>query len=281
MTVPRYSLVVGTVGRTSEVARLLASLEAQELRDFELILVDQNADDRLVPLVASCTFPVTYLRTPVRGLSRARNLGIEHVRGEIVAFPDDDCWYAPGLLAALSRWFDQHSTQDGVVVQSLDGQGKASLNRKRMRPRQLDAVSVWGHAISYVVFLRRAVVLGVGPFDVELGVGAGTPWGSGEETDYLLRALKAGFRLWQLPDLAVFHPNPVAVYTPESRKRGLAYGAGMGRVLARHDAPTWLKARALIRAGGGAVVGLAALDLEMAAFHFNVMRGRLRGLRSR
>lgn len=44
---PRFSLIVATIGRTAEFSVLLESLAGQETRDFELIVVDQNPDDRL------------------------------------------------------------------------------------------------------------------------------------------------------------------------------------------------------------------------------------------
>jgi glycosyltransferase involved in cell wall biosynthesis len=90
----KFSLVLATVGRTQEVARFLDSLARQTYRDFELIVVDQNPDDRLVELLRpfELRFPIIHLRCE-RGVSRARNLGPKYVSGDIVGFPDDDCWY--------------------------------------------------------------------------------------------------------------------------------------------------------------------------------------------
>jgi glycosyltransferase involved in cell wall biosynthesis len=48
---PRFSLIVGTLGRTNEFAVLLQSLAEQQMRDFELIVVDQNSDDRLTSML--------------------------------------------------------------------------------------------------------------------------------------------------------------------------------------------------------------------------------------
>src|SRR5579864_3540599 len=92
----KFSLILATVGRLDEVARFLQHLGRQTYRDFELIIVDQNSDDvleRLIRQYQGC-FPVLHLRSEP-GLSRARNVGLQHFSGDVVAFPDDDCWYAP------------------------------------------------------------------------------------------------------------------------------------------------------------------------------------------
>ena len=50
-TPPRLSLIVATLGREAELSRCLGSLAAQTSRDFEVVVVDQNADDRLAALL--------------------------------------------------------------------------------------------------------------------------------------------------------------------------------------------------------------------------------------
>jgi hypothetical protein len=49
---PEFSLIVTTKDRTRELANLLRSLDCKRLRSFELIVSDQNADDRLLPVLA-------------------------------------------------------------------------------------------------------------------------------------------------------------------------------------------------------------------------------------
>ena len=61
--------------------------------------------------------------------------------------------------------------------------------------------------------MRRHVVDRVDGFDNSLGIGAGTPWGSGEDTDYLLRCLDAGVAVYNDVNLIVRHPTPAKIYT--------------------------------------------------------------------
>src|SRR4051812_21456238 len=95
----RLSLLLATFGRAEELHPLMQSLRGQTFRDFELIVIDQNSDDRVAPVLAEYAgdFPIEYLRsTP--GHSRAFNAGLASVTGDVVAFPDDDCWYDPDVL---------------------------------------------------------------------------------------------------------------------------------------------------------------------------------------
>ena len=89
------------------------------------------------------------------------------------------------------------------------------------------------------------VVERVGAFDEALGLGAGTPWSSGEEIDYLVRALRLGVRMEYDPSLVVTHP--VKPVTPaELVALGRRDGASVGYVLARNGYPARTVARMLV-----------------------------------
>jgi glycosyltransferase involved in cell wall biosynthesis len=91
---PRFSLIVPTLGRTEEAEKLFASLVEQKRSDLELIVVDQNDDDRLLPVLKDLpqNFSVIHLKQQEKNVSLARNKGMDAATGEILAFPDDDCW---------------------------------------------------------------------------------------------------------------------------------------------------------------------------------------------
>jgi glycosyltransferase involved in cell wall biosynthesis len=280
----RFSLVLATIGRVEEVRRLLDSLHAQTYQDFELIVVDQNPDDRLKPILAMYKeeFSILHLRSESKGLSRARNLGLKYVSGDVLVFPDDDCWYPAGLLEQVASFFANNPEMDILTGRTTDVGGKTVLGRFGDKPLPLDRVSLWAHAPSATTFVRRenAQEAQVTWFDEDLGVGAGTAWGAGEETDYLLQLWKRGALIYYDPDLMVFHPEHVPPYTDQAIRKAYNYGCGMGYVLKKHRMPLWFKAKWLIRPLGGAVLSLVGLRPRKAGFRWNTFRGRLRGLLS-
>jgi glycosyltransferase involved in cell wall biosynthesis len=91
MTIAKLvSLVVATRDRTAELGRLLQSIAEQTHPHIEAIIVDQNRDNRLQPILGLLpTSRLRYLRAEP-GLSHARNIGVANARGEVVGFPDDD-----------------------------------------------------------------------------------------------------------------------------------------------------------------------------------------------
>jgi glycosyltransferase involved in cell wall biosynthesis len=275
----RFSLLMATVGRTEELHSFLASLREQTYRNFELLIVDQNPDDRLRPVLEEyeAEFPILHLRTDLRGLSRARNLGLELVNGELLAFPDDDCRYPPKLLATVAQTFAGRRELDGLTGRSVDEWGETSSGRFALAPGPVDRLNVWGRGISYTIFVRTESVRGL-RFDEELGAGAGTTWGSGEETDYLLRLLERGGRIHYDPALVVVHPSFVPPYDAGARRKAYAYGCGMGYLLSRHGYPWQVKGMRLVRPLGGALLSAASLRVAKAGYHWSIFRGRLRGM---
>jgi glycosyltransferase involved in cell wall biosynthesis len=273
----RYSILLATVGRTTELHRLLQSLAQQTWRDFEVIVIDQNSDDRLVEVLGAYArrFPIRHIHS-ARGHSRAFNAGLAHVTGEIVALPDDDCWYDPDLLERVARFFRKNPEWSGLTGREIAEPGFSSGGRWDRRAGPVTAQNVWRRAITFSIFLRRAMVDRF-LFDECLGVGAGSPWGAGEETDYLLRAIDQGHRIYYDPTLCIWHKGRSGPYTPEIYTKMRDYGMGMGRVLRKHRSPLYSVANHLVRPLGGFLLWLGAGHSPRARYHWSIFAGRLRG----
>jgi glycosyltransferase involved in cell wall biosynthesis len=274
----KFTLILATINRSTEVARFLESLSLQEWQDLELLLVDQNPNDFLEKLITpfKAMLPITHLRS-APGLSRSRNIGLAHATGDVVAFPDDDCWYSPGLLKQVAGFLSANPDWDGITGRSIDETGCISAGRWDTTPGLLNRRNVWRRGISFTIFLRRNVVRKVGLFDESLGAGAGTRWGSGEETDYLIRAIDSGFRLWFEPTLQVYHPQPTPSYGASTLHRARSYGRGMGHVLRKHRYPLWDVAYHCLRPLGGATLSIFKGHWRKAYYHSTVALGRWEG----
>ena len=276
--VPSLDLVVATVDRTEPLDALLQALGEQTHGDFRVLIVDQNDDDRVENVLsAHRDLEVLHLRS-ARGLSRARNVGLAHVGAPIVAFPDDDCLYPPDLLERVARRFGADRGLDGLSGRAAAGDGRA-VGRWPAQAATITPDTVWHTANSHTMFLRRELVERVGAFDEALGLGAPTPWSSGEETDFLVRALRLGARIEYDPSLVVTHPlKPVS--SAGLVALGRRDGASVGYILGRNAYPPRTIGRMLVRPALGALVSLVLLDRTRARFHAATLAGRIHGVRA-
>jgi glycosyltransferase involved in cell wall biosynthesis len=97
-----------TIGRTLEA---LASQEIDE--GYEVVVVDDGSVDRTVDIASRAG--VTVLRQSRLGPSAARNRGVAHSHGELLAFTDADCFPLPGWLAAGVQALEHAELVQGAV----------------------------------------------------------------------------------------------------------------------------------------------------------------------
>jgi glycosyltransferase involved in cell wall biosynthesis len=230
------SLIVSTLGeRKGDLRALLVSLISQAMYIREVIVVDQHSDpEHLAALLADFQelLPIRHARSE-RGLSRARNVGLSLALGSLIAFPDDDCVYPEGLLQWVVKWFEANTKYDILAVGSDDASGVRSGNRWPQDVCDLRSVNAFRTTFSPSLFLRSGVAT-THKFDVRLGVGSGTRYGSGEETDYILRMMHMGTRGRFDRTRNIIHPRRDMLSGGGSGLRAEAYGFGMGHLLRSH-----------------------------------------------
>lgn len=107
------SIVICILDRAEKLEPTLASLGAltrDQGPSFEIICVDNNSHDSTSRVIrdfkAESRVPLTYVFEPQAGLARARNTGVMHSRGEIIAMTDDDCIVGEDWLQILFQKFE-------------------------------------------------------------------------------------------------------------------------------------------------------------------------------
>lgn len=273
----RFSLIMPTLDRVTDVQRFMQALSAQSFRDLELIVVDQNADDSLRAVLAPYTsqFPIRHIQTykPV-GAVAARNMGAREMSGDILAFPDDDCFYEPDFLQRVNDALNAHPEWDG-----LTGNVVGLEHYYSKRPAYVSKFGVWWQGLEFTLFFRKAIIHKIGLMDPAFGPGAKTPWGAGEAADYLLRAMEAGFKLFYDPTLKVHHPGPLTNPRSDAAEAKVVYGysAGKGHVLHKHHYPFWYVLYLATRPLARGLMNLTRLRWSKAAISFAVTKGVMHG----
>lgn len=183
----QFSIILTTYNRPDLLKYALASVGSQLLRDFEVILINDNGEP-VEHLLADYDVPITYIRQGRnQGLSAARNAGLKLARGRYIVYLDDDDIYLPNHLAVLAEAFQQHPysvVYTGVeyVSERLEGGQRIEVGRSqpfrhevfdrdRLFTQNYIPVNTWAHP--------RDMLGVVGEFDT--GLAAFEDW------DMLLR----------------------------------------------------------------------------------------------
>jgi glycosyltransferase involved in cell wall biosynthesis len=278
MDAPEFSLIACTLGQRESLGRFLDSLLAQEMRDFEVIVVDQSPGGHLDRLLDGYKgrLSVRHIRSQP-GLSRSRNLGIRNARGSFLCFPDDDCWYPPDILSQLTRRRKASPDLDLILGKTVDQFGCDSVGEFRRRSGSVTKWNVWRSGNSNSMFVRRCLAIEIGGFDETLGLGSGTRFQSGEETDFILRNLARGALTHYDPELKVHHQQVDCNIGPKEFSRARAYSPGFGRVLRKHRyGVTYLLYR-VVRSSLRSVLAAVALDYRLARYKMIWAVGTLQG----
>lgn len=102
--VPEFSVIVPVYNRIDEVRELLDSLQAQSVRNFEVVIVEDGSTEPCkseADRAAAAGLDVQYFHKSNEGRSIARNYGMERARGRYFIFFDSDCVIPPHYFRQL------------------------------------------------------------------------------------------------------------------------------------------------------------------------------------
>jgi len=225
------SIIVCTVDRRDSLEATLSSISGQTCRDYEVILVNQgdlNDVDSWEGTLGN--FKVISLRQ--RGLSIARNIGIQEARGEILGFVDDDCILGEDWIKESIRTFERDAELAAVCGRILAPDGrKPYLRLHSSDEKQITYGNVETFSGGCILF-RRKTFEKIGVFDEELGVGQYL--GSAEDTDICYRMLSRGMKVLYNPRIVCYHPSLASVGWENLAKKLYSYNLGTGAVHAKH-----------------------------------------------
>ncbi len=104
----RITVVIPSYNRRASLARALRSVCEQTEPVEQIVVVDDGSSDASAAMVTRDFPGVELIRQPNRGVSAARNRGIDAARGDWIALLDsDDCWL-PHKIARMREAVARH-----------------------------------------------------------------------------------------------------------------------------------------------------------------------------
>jgi GT2 family glycosyltransferase len=197
---PRISVVVCSYNGAETISETLIALSQLNYPDYEVTVIDDGSTDATASIARE--HPTRLIQTENKGLSNARNLGMEAATGDIVAYIDDDAYPDPDWLKFLAASFltTDHAgiggpnlapTGDGLIA---DAVAHAPGGPVHVLLSDDVAEHIPGCNMAYRVDRLRQV----GGFDPRFKV-------AGDDVDICWRLQECGWTLGYSPAAVVWH----------------------------------------------------------------------------
>ena len=223
--VPKVSVVVCSYNGAATLRGCLEALQKVDYPDFEVILVDDGSKDSTQSIVAE--FPlVKNILQPNRGLSVARNVGMQAASGEIIAYTDSDCMPDSDWLYFLVSTL-LHSSYAAVGGPNLNppaqGPIPAAVAACPGAPTHVllsdtEAEHIPGCNMAY----WKSVLEEIGGFDPEFRT-------AGDDVDLCWRLMQAGHRVGFSPSALVWHHRRFTMQAYFRQQKGYGEAEAMLR----------------------------------------------------
>src|SRR6266404_3875158 len=144
-----FSVIISTFNRAQFIGATLDSVQEQEFRDYEVIVVDDGSTDE-TPSILQEYKGIRVLRQSNRGPGAARNYGVSRAQGDYIAFLDsDDLWF-PWTLSVFAALIREKASPSILSAKTFEfGQDAelASIGNERPRAEYFDDyyTSAWKH----------------------------------------------------------------------------------------------------------------------------------------
>lgn len=261
----RVGFILPTIGEKPEdLARSIASIRSSRYQCFVLVIDQSSVPLRFEAETPACV-RLQVEHTDVRGLSHARNIGLDQIEADVVAFPDDDSYYCEGIVDEVMSHFELDSSLDVLLVRQVDplsfkspvGQNEASFV---VSEKELAYV---GNSIC--IFVRVNERTKSVRFDNQMG--AGRYFGSHEERDYLAQIIVNGATVLYDGKIGVYHR--IYGFNEWAPAKTLSYARGMGAYFKKRHPNSlqtlyWLLVRPLL-----------GVFTALLSFNFHKLRYRL------
>ncbi len=198
------NVIVPTLGtRVEEIKRLLNSLENQSYKNINVIIISQDNHNVIENILRGYKLELKHIKLEKKGLSYARNQGLEFVKSGIITFSDDDCWYPENAFEKVIKKFKNNDVS-ALSFQIYDPEVQKFYKEypmdsiKVLNFREVLKISSIEFFINLNEFDREDLI-----FDERFGLGTNYP--SGEENILLVDLLKKKYKISYINEIIVFH----------------------------------------------------------------------------
>jgi len=227
-----YIIVVNTYIRPLElVLRNLSASLNQKIHPLKIVLIDQNIEALNLPEDLSTNHLIIRTRTNKKSVSAARNTLVIPEGAEWIFFCDDDGFPCDDYSEKLEKIISKNPSLDILAGSIVREDNNEFYTLRHSKGGSLKSFRNTKNLMGSNFVVKAKVFDELGRFDEKFG--AGSMWGSSEETDFCWKAYYAGKNMEFFPELIVYHIPPFNESIKDGFHKSFKYGIGKGALVSK------------------------------------------------
>lgn len=204
-----FSIIIPYYNKAKYIQRCLTSVLNQTFQDFEILLIDDGSTDGgLLFITDNYSSKITVLHQENKGVSAARNKGIENAKHPFIAFLDaDDCWHHQ-FLQKLKEVIENEN--DVKIIGTHYSRDKEFLSTDADNLNYFKFENYFKSAINNTYFTSSSTIITTDFFAKNKGFN--TDLKKGEDIDLWVRTVHSGGN-------AFYIKNTLAYYSDEDENQ--------------------------------------------------------------
>lgn len=216
------SIIITTKNEEAVIENLLKSIKKQTYQYIEIILVDNNSNDKTLSIAKKFKGVEVYQKGPER--SAQRNFGAKKARGDFLFFLDADMELTSNVVEDCVRKIYRENAQGVVVPEEskwTNFWGEVKAFERSFYSKKGDPVTDAARFFSKKIFNE------IGGYDESIT--------GPEDWDLPDRVREAGFKIVRSIELIYHHEQEISLLTLFKKK--FYYGLNVHKYLSKHNIP--------------------------------------------
>jgi glycosyltransferase involved in cell wall biosynthesis len=210
---PSFSVIIPVYNDWAPLDSCLRSLaEQSNAPTFEVVIVDDGSDEVASDAIRNWNrqYPMTVVRQAHRGISAARNLGIQNSRGAVLVFVDADCKLQYECLGTLEAKIREKPGRNYFQLKLI-----GDCSRLVGRAEELRLITLQSHLLQPDGHIRYLNTAGFAIRRIYANTAGGVFDPSAlraEDTLLMVNLMESGELPWFVGDAVVQHAIPLSLF---------------------------------------------------------------------
>jgi glycosyltransferase involved in cell wall biosynthesis len=208
MKTPAYSLIIPVYNRPQELDELLACIQLQEFRDFEVVVIEDGSTDDAAQIIEKykASFDLAYYVKENGGQGFARNYAFERAKGNFFIILDSDALLEPTYLNEVDKAIkadnldlfggpDKDHPSFSPIQKAISYSMTSFLTTGGIRGKEKNIGGQF-HPRSFNMGISRKVYEATGGFKITR---------MGEDIEFSIRCISMGFKSGLIAKAFIYH----------------------------------------------------------------------------